>query len=574
MKRKLLLFCLSALTLATAGAVTVNREGEIRSRKHQKVLNASVKGSRVSNLKNAIAARTPGVIVTPPAGERQMMLGSSMTFYLYYDEVAQDESYGLAYETVFCEDGTVYLKNPISMLDWNTYIKGEVTEDGIEFTLPQLLYSIENDEGYPTVDLMVDVLEYTEIENPNDPDDYYVTFIPSEETRVIKFVKEEDGTYMMEGDYMMGLTWGDEWQGYGEMQLYLEPFSATPVVAPAGLDYDYSYILADELNGWDHTVYRPLGLAYDGDDVYISGMASGMSGAVIKGTFDRQANQLTIPSNQFLGEYYNHFIFMMTGDGYSYYDEDWGETMISFDVMDEPIVLNFDPVKNVFKPVVPEGKENVYFIYNFGNTATYPCEYYAVDRIYSQGPLTDCAPIAPEIIGVSDISIIDPDYSLSLEFMIYGDNKEGQILRDDCIYYNIFINGELYTFTSEEYPSIADEGYESLTDIPVFFNAGDDIFASGNYHGIAFHSDDIETMGVRAVYIDGDQRGESDIVTVDREGNPVDGIKAIVDDSAQRMVEYFDMFGNRVDGIQPGVVVIKRSVNKDGSVDVKKVIGR
>lgn len=573
MKRTLLLICLCVTTLLSAGAVLVNRAGVVKTKDSRKEIKATVKGKVLTGLRARKGAKSQEVIVTPPEGEKQMMLGSSITFYLYYDEVAQDESYGLAYESVFCEDGSVYLKNPISMLDWDTYIKGQVTEDGIEFTFPQLLYSIEQEEeGVPSVDLMVDVLEYAEIDNPDDPDDYYVTFVPSEETRTIKFIKEEDGSYMMDGDYMMGVTWNDEWQGYGEMGMVLEPFTATPVTAPSGLDYDYSYILADELNGWDTTILRPVGIAHDGNDVYIKGLASGMPDTVLKGEFDPAANTLTIPSDQFMGEFYNHYIFMMTGSGYTYYDEDWECDMVTFDIMEDPVVLNFDPEKKLYTPVVPEGMENVYLIYNFGNTVAYPCEYYAVDRIYSQGELTDYAPVNPEIISIEDISFFDPDYSYSFEFNIFGDNKDGQILRDDCIFYNIYINGELYTFTAEEYPELADAGYSSLTDVPVFLSAGDDIYAYGNYHGIAFKAQGIETVGVRALYIDGDKRGESQIVTVDKEGNPVDGVSNIYDDCIGGVKEYYDLFGRRVTGSEGGTVIIERTIGKNGKVETRKII--
>lgn len=571
MKRQLLLFCLCAATLAAYGAVTVNRQGVIKTKETRNELKATVTGNVLKGLRTASPAKSQSVIVTPPAGQKQMMLGSSATFYIDYGEVVQDEAYGVAYETVFCDDGSVYLKNPISTLDWDTYIKGQQTEEGIEFTFPQPLYSIEQENGMPSVDLMVDVLQYAEIENPYDPEDYFVTFVPAEDTRSITLIKQEDGSYFMEGDYMMGVTWDNEWQGYGEMQLLLQPFDATPVEIPSGLEYDYSYILADELNGWDHTVYRPVGIAYDGDDVYIAGIASGIPEGVVKGVFDREANTLTIPSNQFMGELYNHYIFMMTGEGYSYYDEFWEEDMISFDISEDPMVLNFDPEKKVFTPVISEGMEYAYIIFNFGNIAIYPCEYYAVDRIYSQGELTDLAPIDPEIIGISDISGMDPEYSYAFEFLIYGDNKDGQILRDECIYYNLFVNGELYTFTAEDYPELADEGYETLTDVPVFLNVGDDIFSSGNYHGIALRAQGVETVGVRAVYKDGDKRGESKIVTVDTEGNPVDGIKEITTDGIAT-TEYYDMFGRRVSDAQPGAVTIKRTIGQNGRVITKKVI--
>ncbi|MBD5347891.1 MAG: hypothetical protein HDR84_01405 [Bacteroides sp.] len=572
MKKLLLSFCLGTIAISALGAVTLTKEGVIRSKNARQEIKTIMNGPSAIR-KKARAAENSDIIVTPPAGEKKMMLGSSTSYYIFYDAIEQDESYGVAYECIFCDDGSVYLKNPVSMLDWNTYIKGQTTNDGIEFTFPQPLYCAENEtiDGEPII-FMADVLEYTEIEDPNNPGVVNMTFIPSTDNHTIKFVKEDDGSYMMEGENMLGITWNNLWQGYGETQLRLEPFNATPVVAPEGLKYDYSYILADELNGWGETVLRPIGIAYDGDDAYITNMASGMPGAVFKGTFDHEKNTLTIPSNQFMGEFFNHYIFMMTGTGYSYYDEFWDEEMISFDISDEPMVLNFDPEQNVFTPVIPEGMEYAYFIFNFGYATTFPCEYYTVDRIYSQGELTDCNPIAPVILGLNDISYMDPNYSYSFEFEIYGDNAEGQILRDDCIFYNLFINGELFTLTADDYPELKDAGYESLTDIPVFLNVGNDIFTSGNYHGVALPAREIETVGVRALYIDGDIRGESEIVTVDKDGNPVLGVENISDDSSVARTEYFDLFGRHIDRTAKGTVVIERKVFSNGSTQVKKVI--
>ncbi|MDE6510715.1 MAG: hypothetical protein K2L00_01280, partial [Muribaculaceae bacterium] len=449
-----------------------------------------------------------GAITEAPEGKTVTMLGSSNSFYIYYEEVEMDETYGIAYEGVWTDNGEVYLKNPVSMLDWDTYIKGTVTEEGLSFDFPQPLYRAG--DGFETYDLYVDVLEYAEVESPFHPDGYYTTFIPAEDTRSILFTKEDDGSYMMEGDYMLGVTCDGLWQGYGEMYLGLLPFDAVPARIPEGIDYDYSYILADEFTGWDHTVLRPIGIGELDGTTYITGLASGMPDAVIYGTFDREKNTLTIPSDQFLGKYYNHYIFMMAGVGRLWYDEIWDDYMYSFDIVDEPLVLNFDPETNVFHPVIPEGEDFSYVIFNFGNVATYPCEYYAIDRIYSQGEITDYAPIAPEVLFVNDIEFMDPDYSYSFEFNIFGDNKEGQILWDTNIYYNIFVNGELCTFTAEEYPSLAEEGIQELTDIPVLLNVGDDIYSGGNYHGVALKRKDIQTIGVRALYIDGEIRGESE----------------------------------------------------------------
>lgn len=574
MRKLLLTLATTAMTVTAFGSmkVPVNSNGNVRPGI------PGLKTQTFGKLKTPSIVAKPGltrgesedfaVITEAPAGETVTMLGSSQTFYIYYEEVAMDETFGIAYEGVWTDNGEVYLKNPVSMLDWDTYIKGEVIDEGIKFDFPQPLYrSVYEDESF---DLYVDVLEYTEVQSPYDPDDYYPTFIPAEDTRSIIFTKEGDGSYMMDGEYMLGVTCDGLWQGYGEMALNLLPFNATPTEIPQGIDYDYSYILADELTGWDHTVLRPIGIGEKDGTTYITGLASGMPNAVIYGTFDKEKNTLTIPSDQFLGKYYNHYIFMMAGVGQTWYDENWGEEMYSFEIVEDPLILNYDPETNVFRPVISEGNDFSYVIFNFGNVETYPCEYYAIDRIYSQGEITDYAPIAPEVLFVNDIEAFDPDYSYAIEFNIFGDNKAGQILWDSNIYYNIFINGELYTFSSKEYPALAEEGIEELTDIPVFLNVGDDIYSEGNYHGVALKRKDIETIGVRALYIDGEIRGESEIVTVNTLGETVS--VGEIPSASKVKTEMFDLNGRKVSVGAATGIFLKRTVMSDGSVRTEKIV--
>lgn len=580
MRKLLLTLAAATLTMSAFATLNVSRKSNVNvtpgipSQSTQKfgALKTSPVIERAKTAKTSAMTRADGgqanVITEAPEGKVETMLGSSNTFYLYYDEVSMDETYGIAYEGVWTDNGEVYLKNPISMLDWDTYIKGKVTDEGLLFEFPQPIYTSTDEDGSFT--LFVDVLEYAEIESPYDPDDYYTTFIPTEETRSILFTKMEDGSYGMEDDYMLGVTFEGAWQGYGEMYLNVLPFEATPAEIPAGIEYDYTYILADEFTGWDHTVLRPIGIGELDGVTYIKGLASGMPDAVIYGEFDKEKNTLTIPSDQFLGKYYNHYIFMMAGVGVSWYDEDWDEVMYSFDVVEDPLVLNYDPETNEFHPVIQEGYDYSYVIFNFGNIETYPCEYYAIDRIYSQGQITDYAPLAPEVIAVSDIEFMDPSYSYSIEFNIFGDNKDGQILMDNNIYYNIFINGELYTFTSEEYPDLGELGITEITDIPVFLSTDEDIYSYGNYHGIAFKRKDIETIGIRALYIDGDIRGESEIVTVNTDGELV-FVDSLVSNFESK-TEIFDLNGRKITNPAKGSVIIKRTTSTSGNVTVEKII--
>ena len=498
------------------------------------------------------------VITEAPEGKHVTMLGNSETFYIYFDDITMDESFGIAYDGVWTENGDVYLKNPISMLDWPTYIKGHETETGITFDFPQPLFLAENDnENY---EFYIDVIDY-------------VSLKPSEETRSITFEKLEDGSYSMMGEEMLGVTYNGTWQGYGEMHMNLRPFEATPVEVPEGIKYDYSYVLVDEFNGWDGPILRTIGIGEADGTTYISDLAAGLPGAVITATFDKENNTLTLPSDQFLGKFFNHYMNLMVGAGYTYWDDFWEEEMFSFDAVKEPMVLDFDKETKTFRPRLLEDKEYAYLIFNFGNTETYPCEYYAVDKIYSQGEITDYTPVRPDILFVNDISIFDPDYTYAVEFNVYSDNEAGQILPESNIYYNVLINGKPYTFTAEEYPTLLDQGVTELTDIPLAFNAENDIYAYGYNHGVALKLQDVETIGVRVLYIDGETRAESETVTVNTIGEPVDG-SAVgnINSAVSAETEYFDLTGRKVSPFNAKGIIVKRSVKADGTVRTEKIV--
>lgn len=507
------------------------------------------------------------VITEPPAGKLATFCGSSFSFYIDYGEVMQDEWAGLAYDAVVTDNGDFYLKNPVTTLQWDTYIKGKLTDEGISFEFPQPLYRFE-DETEGALNLYADVLEYAEVETPDG--DYITTFVPAENTRTLTFEKDEEGNYVMDPEYMLGVTYDGTWQGYGEYNLALTPFEASVATVPDGLVYDNTYVLADEILGWDHTILRPVMIGIDGCDAYLKGVSLALPDAVIKGSFNPETKAISIPTNQFMGRFYHYYLFMMNGDGTEYFDEEWGEDMINISFTDEDIVLSYDEETNVYTPVTEEDHFAV-ILFNFGNSIESPCEYYAVDRIYSQGEITDFAPIAPDIEDIYSVSDIDPDYSYCIEFELYADNKDGQLLQDANIYYNIFINGALFPLTAEEFPFLAGMGIEEVTDIPAALSDNEDLYASGNFHGIAFRNKDIKTIGVRALYIDGDIRGESEIVTVEAPGSSVEGVFG---DNEVKSVEFYDIAGRRLSAPVKGSIMIRRAIFSDGTVETTKEIGK
>lgn len=503
-------------------------------------------------------------ITEAPEGTLHTMTGSAMSFYVDWGEVNMEEWGGLAYDAVETADGEFYLKNPISNIQVGTYIKGRITDDGLSFDFPQPLATQTN--GGETFYFYADILEYAEVE---DGDEWITTFVPSE-VRTLNFTRNEDGSYSMDEDYMLGLTCNDMWEGFGEMNLVLTDFDVKVTEVPAGLTVDYSYVLVDELNGFDTPIYRPLGISRDGDDVYINGLSLVLPDAIVAGTIDDNTGDITIPSNQLLGRYYNYYLFLMTGDGFRYYDEDWETDMLEFDIMEEPLVFRYDAETKGYKPVT-EDEHDAYLFCNFGNTYTSPCEYYCVDRLMNQGELTDYNPLNPVIEASNYVGDIDPMYSYTIEFYIFGDNNKGQMLMDKNIYYNVYINDELYPITIEEFPLMeyyCDE--ESMVNIPASYSDDDEIYAWGSYHGIVFRNPDIRKIGIQSLYMEnGEVKGRSEIVSIDTAS-----LTDAVAESEVISTECFDLTGRRVNSPTAGSIIIKRQIHADGTVEITKIIAR
>ena len=112
-----------------------------------------------------------------------------------------------------------------------------------------------------------------------------------------------------------------------------------------------------------------------------------------------------------------------------------------------------------------------------------------------------------------------------------------------------------------------------LTDIPVAFNAENDIYAYGSYHGVALKRTDVQTIGIRTLYIDGDIRAESEIVTVNTNGEPVEGSSVgQLNSTSPATVEYFDLTGRKVSPAHADGILIRRITMPDGTVRTVKSV--
>ena len=116
MRKLLLTIAAATLTMSAFATINVSRKGSgavtpgIPSQSTQNfgsLKNPSIVG-KAGMKKMASKTRAEegdvDIITEAPQGKLETMLGSSNTFYLYYDEVSMDETYGIAYEGVWTDN--------------------------------------------------------------------------------------------------------------------------------------------------------------------------------------------------------------------------------------------------------------------------------------------------------------------------------------------------------------------------------------------------------------------------------------------------------------------------------------
>jgi hypothetical protein len=482
--------------------------------------------------------------ITEPKGEQHTYYERVDAIAPYGGSVLVFHEYGIAGEIYFdSATHTAYLKNPVSYLPHGTYIQGTYDDSSITFTFPQPLF-----DNYGTI-YSVYRFEYVESDGSG-------WFEANPEKQTVKFNINADGTVAMEdsnnGDFIIGLYDDDlaEWRGYGDYNINLTPFSQSPLTA-ADMPDDFAVSLQDA----QLVAARSTSLAkmaeYDGK-IYVGGLFESNPEALIVGDID--GDNVTFASGQFVGidkstNYYGYFYGMTTTETT---DPDVG-TIISF-----------------------EKADNIQFAYNREEqtlTATGSSCGFANDK--PEEPYVFSTFIDPVISVLSnnyskmpaaptDVEFTEymPGSMGVLSFQIDNLNVDGQVLDEDSLYYRIFVDGELYTFSADDY--YVDE---DMTDVPFNFTEGWDFLITDKKRGVLFYYDETPaTFAVQLVCKDGDDEYVSALATIE-----ADSIQSVASEKAVSSVSYFDVCGRAIAAPGRGGVSIRVTTFTDGTRSVSKI---
>ncbi len=452
-------------------------------------------------------AEAENVIVTPPAdAEIKMYTRTTLGYSVRWGQAYQEGDQGIVGEIAYCDNGDVYLRNPISFNPMDSWIKGKKEGNTLTFTFPQLVAVIPADEYDENSEMMEVWLNMVTAEygkysfdfgydenTPNEitmtiDDDGKITYSEEMQTETIRGEEYEFPTKMM------ALTTSNHfWLGYGDFYNVYEPFDAKPAVIPEGveaLNYAMTFGDGNDKNG----KWVKLGFDDDNSKIYIAGIYTPdeneyddvNSYAIVGDLFD---GGMRFKSRQYVGidpYYYHAYVSggtVSSGPSGSYLDVE-NEYYMTMDSKRSKIT-------SASTLVVSEGEKQGYVL-----------EYFIFPIFDNQTGYIDPTPAEPLVTGFMPY-VPENGYG-GVRVMIPNTNRNGQLLHEENLSYSIVINDNVIVFDPENYPEFS----EPTSWIPFNFSSYNvEISAYEINTRMVFMTEelyDVQTISVQSRYKDND----------------------------------------------------------------------
>jgi hypothetical protein len=493
------------------------------------------------------------IITEAPAGTIQQYSRSSYSFYFTWFGLSVGQVDGYISEVVFGDDGNVYIKNPITEYETDSYIKGTLKDGVVTVTLPQPIMEYDGDTYY--ADLQKIVIDW---------DKGSVDYTPAD-TQVLKFSYEDGVLTQLDGeDLYLSLADGEgDWQGFGDTNIVMTPFKDESLkdVNIEGSEYQFTY----DDGGHFITV------AKDNSNVYLKGVFEDVPDVWIKG--DISGDKVSFKS-QSLGTFSGtaaYFVPAKAEEVTEYYEAyDYYDTYTAYKPLDE-LVLTYDAANDIYT-----ADEDFGFIAY--STAEIEAEYieytlasYINPVIKKQGDVSNAKPQAPSFYAFEDYSD-DESTEYVFVFTLSKKSTDGDLLDSSKLFYNILLDGEVQTFEKDMY-----DVAEDITDIPFGYTTEYDFYEYSGLTMISIYSEGFDTIGVQTVYRPEEGKEilsdvleysiEKDEATIIGEST---GINNIAVDKSVKSEVYYDLTGRRVANPENGLFIKKVTYN-DNTVKVSKI---
>lgn len=505
-----------------------------------------------------VSAQDEKPFTEKPKGEVVNLYRSSKGYYGFFGNAKAYTSHGEWTRMVFAEDGAIWLENPISSLYGKSWIKGYKAQgDTIAFDLPQVIWEETFNDVTSYGKLYKMVVEET---------DKYGTYVRDEESQTLKYLWKDGKLTLCDGMACGMCTPTGGWTGYGENNfegINIENNTTKPSENAKVYDGLMLYMdLNDQAQQW------PVKYAIDGDDVYLGNLSTNLKGYWIKGTMKN--NEATFPSTSFVGIDTTTVCYAYASRvDYKTAYTPYGDAYDSTYIVKEPLVFTYDPSVNTLS-----SKQKMGIHQSDGEREPLKStDIFDVYRVPLISPWVEVpnSPLPPKFSSYMPwYTGVTPAYG-GVEFLLSYYSVDGNYLDPSKLYYSFYIDGEMLTFTPEEYPNVEKE----MDLVPYTFD--DDLHfykIDDNTRRLYYFHEPKVKVGMEALYVDevdGKPVTYSSGITEYYISDPT-GIKTTTpEESKVESITFTDLSGRQI--LRPGKGVYIRTITmKDGTKQSKKVV--
>lgn len=357
----------------------------------------------------------------------------------------------------------------------------------------------------------------------------------------LKLVKDDNGNLKTEpGWYFMVLTDNNISEQTGEETEFIcfgtdyvfQPLPENLVEAqmPADAEVKELQYVRNELDAGGAQIVSTVKVGFSGDKVYISGVSDYVPESVLVGTFIDDTT-IEVKSHQYIG-YYDEgnfpYLYEFTMAHPFYFDND--EQTVAY-LPAESVTMTI----NEERDRITIADESAIFCNSYGEMSNWQ------DVSWNNMWGDFSGPAVPSAASDTQFYGDNPPY---IFFEWSGTSVDGRPLDHNNLYCELYINGDLYTFKTADY-----EGLEKdMVRVPYDFkDSGYDLITGtsttlylNEYEG---RRAEIKSIGVRTVYVSGQEEYSSEIVYADGY-EPFEDVPA-VPAAASKVValqDYYDIF--------------------------------
>ena len=481
---------------------------------------------------------------------------------LYDNMYATSFAYGLGWGDIYIQNVDGGIGKVVEGTDGNLYIYNPISQGYIWFSILPWIKAEPAGDGKYVVNLpQLYILDY------GDP--YYAYCMHYDEDEGMPVVEEEgqieftweNGVLTQLGDKFIGLCDATaDWFYMADQHIVYTPQTDEPIIMHDDEYYIQSYTMTYLSDPTDLTKTKDciVDVVIDGEDIYLGNLNGNNYDSFIKGTL--ADGKATFPSRQYLGvdDYYNGHIYVLTGDAFVD-TETYGSPVFNYNLNDEIVFTVDEEARNI----VAEWPAAM--VTNVGpNTLSIINDYVAPGLVaFDEFPATPATPIFTD----EDLMVNNSAGWSVLHFTIPTEDTNGYKINENKLYYNIYLDDQVFTFTPEDYIGLT----SAMTDIPYKFedNINFDIYMNNGRHTVYLYTTDYKKVGVQSIYTAGDEVNRSQIAYVN---NPTPTSLNELATSAQVVnTRYYDLTGRQLPTAPSTGLYLQLTTYSDGSISTVKV---